>query len=152
MFQETPCNPHLPLLWCFGRTKYISKNFPSYPWNRPQTPNQQFMFRTSWIIWGFGDARGMLQGYVGVFLEYTYLGSTTQDSTKKIRSRLGSPGPKMWGHPGAYPVTGWGVKPNLYYPVKFGGIIYIYMYIHTYECIFTCSPNMGIPSEQTSVS
>ena len=36
-----------------------SKNFPTYPWNIPQSPNQ-----------GFGDSWGYAkQGYVGVLLE-----------------------------------------------------------------------------------
>ena len=35
-----------------------SKNLPTYLWNIPQTLNQQ----------DFGDAWGMLQGYVGILL------------------------------------------------------------------------------------
>ena len=46
-----------------------SKNFPTYPWNIPQTPNQQFMKE----FLSFGEAWGMLQGYVGVPLEYINL-------------------------------------------------------------------------------
>ncbi len=42
-----------------------SKNFPTNPWNIPQTPNQQFMKG----FLSFGDVWGMLQGYVGFPLE-----------------------------------------------------------------------------------
>ena len=45
-----------------------SKNFPTYPWNIPQTLNQQFM-KEFFSFWGFGDAWGMLQGYVGILLD-----------------------------------------------------------------------------------
>ena len=38
-----------------------SKSFPTYPWNIPQTQNQQFM-KEFLSIWGFGEAWGMLNG------------------------------------------------------------------------------------------
>ena len=49
---------------CLGCYKFAifltnhSKNFPKYPWNIPQTPNQQFEGIP--FIWGFGDSWGML--------------------------------------------------------------------------------------------
>ena len=53
--------------WWFGILG--SKNFPTYPWNIPQTPNQQFMKE----FLSFGGGRGSLgyakQGYVGVPLD-----------------------------------------------------------------------------------
>ena len=51
------------------RLLYLSKNFATYPWNIPQTPNQQFMFRNSFHLGVKGEAWGMLQGHVGVPLE-----------------------------------------------------------------------------------
>ena len=43
-----------------------SKIFPTYPWNIPQTPNQEFMVRDSlkiWEFWGFmGYAPGVCWG------------------------------------------------------------------------------------------
>ena len=47
---------------------FVSKNFSTYPWNIPQTPNQQFM-KEFVLSWWFRDSWGMLQGYVGVFLD-----------------------------------------------------------------------------------
>ena len=48
-----------------------SKTFPTYPRGTyPQTPNQELeMLRNAISFWVFRDAYGMLQGYVGVFLE-----------------------------------------------------------------------------------
>ena len=49
---------------------FFSKNFPTYPWNIPQTPNQRFMkeFLSFGVFSGFlGYAK---QGYVGVFLDF----------------------------------------------------------------------------------
>ena len=47
-----------------------SKNFPTsveHTWNIPESPTvyEGFFF----LVWGFGDAWGMLQGYVGILLE-----------------------------------------------------------------------------------
>ena len=39
---------------------YMSNNFPTYAWNIPYTPNQQFMFRNSNLIPEVGDAWDML--------------------------------------------------------------------------------------------
>ena len=44
------------LLNCCGR-RLISKNLPMYPWNIPQTLNQQFMILSEFFfIWGRGDS------------------------------------------------------------------------------------------------
>ena len=50
------------------RNPYKSKNFPTYPWNIPQTPNQRFM--KEFLSFGaLGIPGVLLQGYVGVFWE-----------------------------------------------------------------------------------
>ncbi len=46
----------------------IFMNFPTYPWNIPQTL-QPTLYEGIPFIWGFGEAWGKLQGYVGVLLE-----------------------------------------------------------------------------------
>ena len=38
---------------------FNSKTFPTYPWNIPHTPNQEFMIRDSWIIWGWKGIHGV---------------------------------------------------------------------------------------------
>ena len=51
----------LDLIW--------SKNLPTYPWNIPQAQNQQFM--KEFLSFGGWEAWGMLQGYVGVLLDWS---------------------------------------------------------------------------------
>ena len=46
-----------------------SKNFPTYPWNVPQTPNQQFL-KEFLPFGGFGDARGVTHGPQGIGLRF----------------------------------------------------------------------------------
>ena len=51
-----------------------SRNFPTYPWNIPQTRNQQFMVRNSFHLgvkgeaWGLGYAPEVCWGSLGVVL------------------------------------------------------------------------------------
>ena len=59
--RKPPRHSHSILGWKF-------KDFPTYPWNIPQTPNQRFM-KEFLSFGGFKDSWGMLQGYVEVFLD-----------------------------------------------------------------------------------
>ena len=45
----------------------LSMNFSTYPWNIPDP--QPTVYEGIPFIWGFRDSWGMLQGYVGVFLD-----------------------------------------------------------------------------------
>ena len=54
----------------------FSTNFPTYPWNTPQTPKPEFM-NEFFSFGGFGDSCGMLQGYVGVLLDICFLSQQT---------------------------------------------------------------------------
>ena len=52
----------------FTTWNLFSKNSPTYPWNIPQIPNQQFM--KEFLSFGAsGMPGGMLQGYVAVLLD-----------------------------------------------------------------------------------
>ena len=56
-----------------GNKNGNSKNFPTYPWNIPQTPNQEFMKGfLSFGVWGFmGYAPGVCWGSMGFSWEKT---------------------------------------------------------------------------------
>ena len=52
----------------FTTWNLFSKNSPTYPWNIPQIPNQQFM-KEFLSFAASGMPGGMLQGYVAVLLD-----------------------------------------------------------------------------------
>ena len=57
------CHDELPI-----QTTHILRIFQHTPGTYPRTPNQQFM-RELLSFGGFGEAWGMLQGYVGIPLD-----------------------------------------------------------------------------------
>ena len=71
-------NMETTLFWP-GSFPYMisSKTFPTYPWNIPQTQNQLFMKE----FLSFGEAWGMLQGYVGLLLDICFNECHCYDST-----------------------------------------------------------------------
>ena len=56
------------ILWCF-RVRCNARIFQHTPGTYPRPPTNGLCFGIP-FIWGFRDSWGMLQGYVGVFLDY----------------------------------------------------------------------------------
>lgn len=64
-YTKTPCEGQ----WASQRWGYrLSRNFPTYPWNIARPPINSLCKKS--FHSGFGDAWGMLQGYVGALFEF----------------------------------------------------------------------------------